>query len=236
MRRINFSNTHLKTSSVRWSDKDRGMIDASLVSFLIGELHKLPSALVYVVVGLLVFGEAALFVGFVLPGETTVLLAGVIASQGSVNIVVLGGLVVAAAIIGDTVGYVVGREFGPRLLEIGMVRPHRERLTTAMAALQRRGATYVFLARFSAFLRAVIPGLAVMSRMHYTRFLIANAIGGLIWGGGFTALGYFGGKQLPRIEKYATLFSWGILALILTVVTTLIVRHQLRKLSGATHR
>jgi membrane protein DedA with SNARE-associated domain len=210
------------------------MLDASVVSFLIGELHKLPSALVYVVVGLLVFGEAALFVGFVLPGETTVLVAGVIASQGGVNIVALVGLVIAAAIVGDTVGYVVGREFGPRLLDIGMVRPHRERLDKAMLALHKRGATYVFLARFSAFLRAVMPGLAGMSRMHYTRFLIANAIGGLVWGGGFTMLGYLGGKQLPRIEKYASYFSWGVLALILTVLTSLVVRHQLKKRSGAT--
>ncbi len=210
------------------------MLDASLVSFLIGELHKLPATLVYVVVGLLVFGEAALFVGFVLPGETTVLVAGVIASQGGVNIVALGGLVVAAAIIGDTVGYVVGREFGPRLLDIGMVRPHRDKLDSAMVALQRRGATYVFLARFSAFLRAVMPGLAGMSRMHYTRFLIANSVGGFVWGAGFTALGYLGGKQLPRIEKYANFFSYGILGLILTVVTTLIVRHQIKKRSGTT--
>jgi len=210
------------------------MLDASLVSLLVGELHKLPSVLVYVVVGLLVFGEAALFVGFVLPGETTVLVAGVIASQGSVNIVALAGLVVAAAIIGDTVGYVVGREFGPRLLDIGMVRPHRERLDKAMLALHKRGATYVFLARFSAFLRAVMPGLAGMSRMHYTRFLIANAVGGLIWGAGFTMLGYLGGKQLPRIEKYANYFSWGVLALILTVVASLVVRHQLKKRSDAT--
>ena len=212
------------------------MLDASIVSFLVSELHKLPSALVYVVVGLLVFGEAALFVGFVIPGETTVLVAGVIASQGSVNIVVLGALVVAAAIIGDTVGYVVGREFGPRLLDIGMVRPHRERLDAAMGALQRRGATYVFLARFSAFLRAVMPGLAGMSRMHYTRFLIANSIGGLIWGAGFTALGYLGGKQLPLIEKYASYFSWGVLALLLVVITTLVVRHQLKKRLGTTNR
>ena len=113
------------------------MLDASLASFLIGELHKLPATLVYVVVGLLVFGEAALFVGFVLPGETTVLVAGVIASQGGVNIVALGGLVVAAAIIGDTVGYVVGREFGPRLLDIGMVRPHRDKLDSAMVRKPR---------------------------------------------------------------------------------------------------
>ena len=205
------------------------MLNASLLTSLVAKLHHLPPALVYVVVALLVFGEAALFVGFVLPGETTVLVAGVIASQGSVNVVVLCVLVVIAAIIGDSVGYLVGREYGPRLLKLRILAKHQEELDKALAGLQRRGATYVFLGRFTAFLRAVMPGLAGMSRLHYRRFLVANALGGLVWGVGFTLLGYAGGTQLSRIEKFAGYFSSGLLVLlVLAVVGAVVVRRKRR--------
>ena len=71
-----------------------GVFTASIVSYLLKEIQSLPSGLVYGLVALLVFGEAALFIGFVLPGETSVIIAGVVASQGHVNIVLLCLLVV----------------------------------------------------------------------------------------------------------------------------------------------
>src|SRR5277367_3149420 len=87
------------------------MQSASIVLYLLHEIHKLPTALTYVLVTVLVFGEAALFIGFVLPGETAVLVAGVAASQGHVNIVVVCLLVVAAAIVGDSVGFAIGHRY-----------------------------------------------------------------------------------------------------------------------------
>jgi len=205
------------------------MLSASILTSIVNKLHHLPPTLVYVVVALLVFGEAALFVGFVLPGETTVLVAGVIASQGSVNIIALCGLVVVAAIIGDSVGYLVGREYGHRLLQLRILAKHQDELDKALAGLKRRGATYVFLGRFTAFLRAVMPGLAGMSRLHYRRFLAANALGGLVWGVGFTMLGYLGGSQLGRIEKFAGYFSTGMLILIVLVVGGLVILRRKRR-------
>jgi len=205
------------------------MLSASLISSLVTKLHHLPPALVYVVVALLVFGEAALFVGFVLPGETTVLVAGVIASQGSVNVVALCILVVAAAIIGDSVGYLVGREYGPQLLKLRILAKHQDELDKALLGLKRRGATYVFLGRFTAFLRAVMPGLAGMSRLHYRRFLAANALGGVVWGVGFTLLGYAGGSQLGRIEKFAGYFSSGLLVLFALAIVVVVVLRRKRR-------
>lgn len=199
---------------------------ATIVSFLISELHRLPSGWVYLVVALLVFGEAALFIGFVLPGETSVLVAGVIASQGRVNIVVLCALVVAAAILGDTVGFEVGQRFGERLLELRVFHRRRAALDRALAGLQRRGPLYVFVGRFTAFLRAVMPGLAGMSRMRYRTFLLANAAGGLVWGVGFTLLGYFAGAALTRIERYA---SWGASAVLILFVAALVAVHLRRR-------
>ncbi len=204
------------------------MISASIISYVLHELHSLPALLVYGLVVLLVFGEAALFVGFVLPGETTVLVAGVVASQGNINIDVLCILVVLAAVVGDSVGYAVGHHFGDRLLSIRLLQRHREELDAALAGMQKRGPVYVFLGRFTAFLRAVMPGLAGISRMHYRRFLVANALGGLVWGIAFSLLGYFGGSQLSKIEKYS---GWASLALGALLVLSVLGVYYLRRIS-----
>ena len=195
------------------------MISASVISFVLHEIHSLPGALVYALVALLVFGEAALFVGFVLPGETTVIVAGVVASQGNINIGALCTLVVVSAILGDTVGYAIGHHFGERLLELKVLQRHREELDGALAGMRRRGPIYVFVGRFTAFLRAVMPGLAGISKMHYRRFLVANALGALVWGIAFSLLGYYSGSQLAKIEKYS---GWASLALVVIIIAVII--------------
>jgi membrane-associated protein len=206
------------------------VISASVIAYVLREIHSLPGPLVYVLVALLVFGEAALFIGFVLPGETTVIVAGVVASQGNINIDLLCLLVVVSAIVGDSVGYAVGHHFGERLLAIKMLARHREELDGALAGMQRRGPIYVFVGRFAAFLRAVMPGLAGISKMHYRRFLIANALGGIVWGVAFSLLGYFGGSQLSKIEKYSGWASIAIVVVIVVVIVTFdLVRRRARR-------
>ncbi|HUZ40448.1 MAG TPA: DedA family protein [Acidimicrobiales bacterium] len=202
------------------------MLAASIVSYLLNEIHRLPSGLVYGLVTALVFGEAALFIGFILPGETAVLIAGVVASQHHVNIGVVCILVVVAAITGDSVGYAIGRHYGESLMRLPLLRGRRVTLERALEGLRRRGPFYVFIGRFTAFLRAVMPGLAGMSRMNYRRFLIANALGGLLWGISFTLLGYFAGTALTRIEKFA---SWAGLSVLLAMILFLIIFHFVKK-------
>lgn len=163
----------------------------------------LTPALVYVVVTLLVFAEDALFVGFVLPGETAAVLGGVVASQGRVHLWLVLVLVVAAAIVGDSVGYEVGRRVGPRLLEMHVVDRRRRRLDDAQRFLRRRGGSAVFLGRFVAFFRAVMPALAGTARMRYRTFLTFNAAGGLAWGTGFVTLGYLAGASYRHLEAIA---------------------------------
>ena len=202
------------------------MLSASIVSYLLHEIHRLPGGLVYGLVGLLVFGEAALFIGFVIPGETSVLIAGVVASQGHVNIGLLCLLVVVAAITGDSVGYAIGHRYGEQMLKMPVIRNRRAAIDRALEGLRRRGPIYVFVGRFTAFLRAVMPGLAGMSKMHYRRFFLANALGGIIWGVSFTLLGYFAGNALSRIEKYA---SWLAISLLLIMVVFFVTFHFVRK-------
>jgi membrane-associated protein len=203
-----------------------GVIAATLVSAILTHLRHLPGGWVYALVALLVFGEAAVFIGFVLPGETSVLVAGVVASQGRVNIGVLCGLVALSAILGDSVGYIVGREYGHQLLRLPILRHRRAALDRSLEGLNRRGPIYVFIGRFTAFLRAVMPGLAGMSRMHYRRFFIANAAGGIVWGVGFTLLGYYAGTALSRIERYA---SWAGITLLVVVLVLAVGLHLRRR-------
>jgi membrane protein DedA with SNARE-associated domain len=187
---------------------------------LLQQLLHVPAPVVLLVVGALVFGEAAVFLGFVLPGETAVLLGGFLASTGRLSVVVLGIVVVLAAIAGDSVGYEVGKRFGPRLLRTRMLRRHAHRVEQARAFLDGRGASAVFVARFTAFLRAVTPGLAGLSGMRYRRFLVFNAAGGLVWGVGCTAAGYLAGSSYQSVARY--LGQGGAAAAALLVVVALV--------------
>jgi membrane-associated protein len=173
------------------------------VSGLIDGILGVSPALAYTLVALLVFAEDALFIGFVIPGETAAVLGGVVASRGQVQLGLMMGLVVLAAIIGDTVGYEVGKHAGPKLLAARGLRRHRDKLDKAQDFLRRRGGSAVFLGRFIAFFRAVMPALAGVSRMHYPRFVAFNTAGGLAWGVGFVLLGYLAGNSYDAVAKTA---------------------------------
>jgi membrane protein DedA with SNARE-associated domain len=162
-----------------------------------------PPVLAYVLVACLVFGEDALFVGFVLPGEMAAVLGGVIASRGNAELWLMLLLVVLAAIAGDSVGYEVGKRTGPRLRDARVFRNKRSELEAAEDLLRRRGGAAVFLGRFIAFFRAVVPALAGAARMPYRRFLAFNSAGGMLWGSGFVLLGYLAGNSYEAVARAA---------------------------------
>jgi membrane-associated protein len=199
----------------------------SVVSSVVDTVLRLHGPPAYALVGGLAFAEAALFVGFVLPGETAVLLGGVLAHEHRVSLPVIAAVAVLAAIIGDSVGYEVGRQFGTRLLNTRVFASRREGVERAQQALRRHGGKAVFLARFTAFLRAVMPGLAGTARMPYRRFLVFNAAGGLIWATGFTMLGYLAGASYHQVEQVAGRASEVLLAvLVIAVLAFVIVRRH----------
>lgn len=156
---------------------------------------------VYVVVGVLVFAEDALFVGFALPGETAAILGGVTASLGHTDLAAMIAIVAAAAVVGDTLGYEIGRHLGTHLLAARRLDRFRPRIERAQDLLARRGGPAVFLGRFVAFLRATIPFLAGAARMPYPTFLAYNAAGGVLWGAAVVLLGYLAGTSYQKIES-----------------------------------
>jgi membrane-associated protein len=197
------------------------------VSGLLESVLTAPPALVYVVVAALVFAEDAVFVGFVVPGETAAVLGGVAAARGNVSLTAMLVAVVLAAIVGDSVGYEVGRYAGPRMLRARMLDRHRPRIDAARELLARRGSAAVFLGRSVAFFRAVMPALAGMSLMPYRRFLVANALGGLVWGVATVLLGFLAGNSYERVERaFGRGAAVAIAAVLLVALATWLLRRR----------
>jgi len=180
----------------------------------------------YALVGFLVFAEVAILIGIVFPGETAVIVGGVVASRGHANIVVLIIVVVICAIAGNTVGYAVGAKWGARIFNLKYLASRRPTLDRTLERINRRGAIVVFVARFGAFMRAVVPGLAGIAGMPYRKFQLANVAGGIIWGTAFCLLGYAVGNAYKTVEHDSSLASDILLGLIIVVVIGLVVRHR----------
>ncbi|HET7397016.1 MAG TPA: DedA family protein [Intrasporangium sp.] len=191
------------------------------MSGLLDSILGAPAWMVLGVVGLVVFAEDALFVGFVIPGETVAILGGVAAHRGHVSFAAVLAVVVAAAIVGDSVGYEVGKHAGPRLLTWRALDKHRARLDDAQDLLARRGGAAVFLGRWVAFFRAVMPALAGTARMPYPRFLAFNAAGGVVWGAVVVTAGYLAGASYAQVEK--TLGRDGAFVALAVAVVALVV-------------
>ncbi|WP_082634196.1 DedA family protein [Arthrobacter alpinus] len=168
---------------------------------IIDTILQVTPGVAYLLITALVFAEDALFIGFILPGETAAIIGGILASQQRLHLWLITILVILAAIIGDTVGYELGRHHGPRILNLKLLRKRRQKLDDARDFLARRGGKAVFLGRFTAFFRAVMPALAGLSHMPYRRFFIFNAVGGIIWGASAVLLGYFAGNVYLTLAK-----------------------------------
>ena len=199
-----------------------------MTATLVDLVHSLPSWVVFLLVFLAPCLEASAFVGSVFPGEIAVFIGGVLAYQGRLPLAGVMAAAVAGAIIGDSIGYWVGRRYGRRLIrfllgKVPIVRKHLDReLDRAESYLRRRGGRAVFLGRYTAALRVLVPGLAGMSDMHYPRFLFWNVTGGATWAVGFVLLGYVAGAAWRDVERYAR--NVGLLLLALVVVGFVAVR------------
>lgn len=196
------------------------------MSGLVHHIIDAPMWMVLLVAGGLVFAEGSLFIGFVLPGETAVILAGAAARLGHVPLLGVMVTVVLAAIVGDSVGYAIGKHIGPRILTWHVLDKRRKRLDDAQDFLARRGGSAVFLGRWTAFLRAAIPALAGTAQMPYWRFFTYNAAGGLAWGVAIVVAGYAAGASYAKVES--TIGKDGAFVVLFLALSMLVV-HAFRK-------
>jgi membrane-associated protein len=197
------------------------------MSSLFEAILKMPPPLALALVFLLPALEASVFVGVVVPGEIGVILGGVLANQHKLPLAAVLVAGIGGAIIGDSIGYVVGKRYGQRLLEAlpsRLVKPEHVRRTED--SIGRMGGKAVFVGRFTAALRALVPGMAGMARMPYRTFLPWNVLGGGTWAAGFVVLGYLAGSQYQRVEHYANYFGLGLLAAIIAFVVFRRVRSR----------
>jgi membrane protein DedA with SNARE-associated domain len=157
--------------------------------------------------------ETALFIGFLLPGELAVILGGVLASRAHVPLAGVIAAGVAGPILGDSIGYFLGRKYGENVSHTRL----KKRWAKAQAWLKKKGAPAVFLARFVAFLRTVVPAAAGVSKMPYLKFLPWSVAGGVIWGTGSAMLGYLAGANFEKVVKWmghAGLILFGMVILV----------------------
>lgn len=150
-----------------------------------------------------VFLESGIFFGFFLPGDSLLFTAGLLASQGFLNISVLFFLCSVFAIAGDSVGYWTGKHIGRSLFEkeAGFFFK-KKRLHQAESFYQKHGKYTIILARFVPVIRTFAPIVAGVARMHYRTFLAYNIIGGILWSVTVLSLGYFMGNIIPNPDKY----------------------------------
>ena len=160
------------------------------------------------VMALLIAGES---MGLPLPGETALITAAILASRGKLDIVPVIVLAATAAIVGDNLGYLIGRRGGRKLiLRYERLRPHAERaLATGEPFFARHGPKAVFLGRWFAGLRIAAAWLAGINRMRWPSFLFWNATGGMAWAVSIGVLAYALGHSAERILKTAGVVGAG---------------------------
>ncbi len=157
----------------------------------------------YVGLTIIVFCETGLLVGFFLPGDSLLVTAGLVASQGKLDIVILTALLMAAAIIGDSVGYAIGYFAGPKLFKKeDSFFFRKDHIKKTHDFFEKYGGKTIILARFVPIVRTFAPTVAGVGRMNYRKFISFNIIGGILWVGSMLFMGYFLGRTIPNIDKH----------------------------------
>jgi len=190
------------------------------------DLVSLIETVGYIGLFLIVFAESGLFFGFFLPGDSLLLTAGLLASRGQLDITILLIALPIAAILGDGIGYWFGRRTGPRIFtRENSLLFRRRNLLAARAFYERHGGKTIMLARFMPFIRTFAPIVAGAVEMEYRRFLLFNVVGGLMWGVGVTAAGYYLGQTIPDLDRYFL----AIVAVVIFVSAVPAMLHMLKE-------
>jgi membrane-associated protein len=189
-----------------------------------------PPALVLALVFLVPALEASIMAGVIFPGEIVVLLGGVVASEGRTPLWAVLTAAIVGAVAGDAVGYVVGRRWGAGLLlrlPERLVKP--EHVATGLRVLHRLGWKAVVLGRWTALLRALVPGLAGMSGIRARTFLLANLVGGAVWASAVVVAGYAAGNGWRKAQSALGTASLVLGGLVLGVIIIVVLVQRRRR-------
>jgi membrane-associated protein len=183
----------------------------------------------YVLMTVIVFVETGLLIGFCLPGDSLLVTAGIFAARGDLNIWWINGLLIPAAILGDTLGYWIGYHAGGRLFQKEaslLFKP--KHLQAAHDYYERHGGKTIVIARFMPIIRTFAPVVAGMGRMDYRRFLMFNVVGGVAWIVSLSLTGYFLGVLFPGAVKRLEIII--VVVVFISVLPAIIhyLRHMLK--------
>jgi len=171
----------------------------------LGDLRALVAWAGYVGLTAIIFAETGLLIGFFLPGDSLLVTAGLLASQPErfpLNIYVLGALLSVASIVGNSVGYYVGKLTGPHLFNReNSLLFNKKHLIKAHEFYERHGGKTIIIARFMPIVRTFVPVVAGMAQMEYRRYTLYNIVGGLAWIWSMLFIGYFLGRYIPGIAE-----------------------------------
>ena len=182
---------------------------------------------IYAILFLVIFCETGLVVMPFLPGDSLLFIAGAVAAGGGMDPVLLGGLLMLAAILGDSTNYVIGRTAGERLFSNPNSKIfRRDYLQKTHDFYDRHGGKTVTMARFLPIIRTFAPFVAGVARMPYPRFFGFSVFGTILWVGGLVTLGYFFGN-VPFIKKNLSLLVVGIILLSLVPMIIGVVRSRM---------
>lgn len=168
----------------------------------------------------IIFAESGIFIGFFFPGDTLLLSAGVFAAQGKLELVTLLPVIAVAAILGDNIGYLIGKKYGRHLFDKpNSVIFKQEYIHRAEKFFDKYGSKAMLVAHFVPIVRTFAPAAAGISNMNHKAFIIYDAIGDIAWAVVVTMIGYWFGSKIPNIDSYIMLVVGVVVAA--TILPTL---------------
>jgi membrane-associated protein len=176
----------------------------------------------YFILFAIIFCETGLVVFPYLPGDSLLFVAGALSGAGFLNVEILIPVLIAAAVIGDSVNYWIGHTTGMKAFEKNYSLVKKEQLKKTEEYFARYGGLTIVIARFVPFIRTFAPFLAGVGKMSYRWFLMYNVLGAVLWISGFVLAGYFFGS-LPVVKENFSLIIYAIIGLSLVAVGSIIV-------------
>lgn len=156
-----------------------------------------------ILIAFIIFAECGLLFGFFFPGDTLLLLAGVLAAKGDFDLISVLVTVVISAILGAQTGYYIGQKYGPKVFKKkDGILFKQEYITRSEEFYEKHGGKTIMFARFVPIVRTFAPVVAGVGKMDIKLFTIYNILGGVLWGVSVTLLGYFFGSKIPNLDTY----------------------------------
>ncbi len=204
------------------------------VTTVLASLLAQPVWVVYAVVFVVVLLEGAVPAGLLVPGEATALAGGATVALGVTDLVPMALAVVAGAVLGDGLGFLLGRTAGPRVLRWRVLASRRDRVLRVQTRIAERGGAALVAARWTAFVRTMAPALAGASGMPYRRFAGWNALGALTWGVTSVAVGAVAGRSAADVQGWVG--AAGVFLAVVVVLAVLRAAHRRRPAPGVPSR